>query len=213
MALDFKKEFKNLYFPKEEPEIISVPSLKFFAIEGCGDPNEEGGSYSRAVEILYALSYAVKMSYKGDYKIEGFFDYVVPPLEGLWWMDETPFGIDYRNKSGFRWISMIRQPDFVTENIHQWAVSEVMRKKKVDASASKLWTYEEGLCVQMMHRGSFDDEPRTISKMENFLKASKYKNDIGDLRKHHEIYLSDPRKSEPEKMKTVIRHPVAEKSE
>lgn len=211
MTLDYKKEYKNLYLPKEEPELVRVPAMKFFAMEGSGDPNEEGGSYSKAVEILYALSYALKMSGRGDYKIDGFFEYVVAPLEGLWWMDDTVSGIDYRNKSGFRWISMIRQPDFVTEKIHQWAVTQVMKKKKVDASPSKLWTYEEGLCVQIMHRGSFDDEPRTVLKLENFLKESSYRNDIGDLRKHHEIYLSDPRKSEPEKMKTVIRHPIAEK--
>jgi hypothetical protein len=211
VTLDYKKEYKNLYLPKEEPELIRVPAIKFFAVEGSGDPNEEGGSYSKAVEILYALSYAVKMSGRGDYSIDGFFDYVVPPLEGLWWMDDTVSGIDYRNKSAFHWISMIRQPDFVTEKVHQWAVSQVMKKKKADASASTLWTYEEGLCVQIMHRGSFDDEPGTILKLENFLKESNYRNDIGALRKHHEIYLSDPRKSGPEKMKTVIRHPIAEK--
>lgn len=212
MAFDYKKEYKNLYAPKLEPGLADISEMKFIAIEGSGDPNEEEGDYSKAVEILYALSYAIKMSYKTDYKIEGYFEYVVPPLEGLWWMNGGGLGVDYGNKSDFRWISMIRQPDFVTEHDFEWAVSEVKKKKKLDTGVAKLMTYHEGLCVQVMHRGSFDDEPATIIKMDQFLKENNYVNDIGEVRKHHEIYLSDPRKGDPAKMRTIIRHPIAKKA-
>lgn len=207
MAFDFKKEYKEFYMPKGKPEIVTVPPANYIAVRGKGNPNEEGGAYQKAVSILYAVAYTLKMSYKGSYKIDGFFEYVVPPLEGFWWQDGVD-GVDYSDKSSFNWISVIRLPDFVKKEDFDWAVTEAARKKKLDCSAAGFLPVDEGLCVQMMHFGSYDEEPSTVAAMDEYLSAAGYVNDLSDSRLHHEIYLSDPRKTEPSKQKTVIRHPV-----
>ena len=207
MAFDFKKEYKEYYMPKNKPEVVTVPPTNYIAVRGKGDPNEEGGAYQQAVGILYAVAYTLKMSYKGTYKIQGFFEYVVPPLEGFWWQDHVE-GADYSDKSSFNWISVIRLPDFVTRADFDWAVQEAERKKKLDCSSAEFLTIDEGLCVQIMHLGAYDDEPETVAAMDAYLLEKGYQNDFTKGRLHHEIYLSDPRKSEPAKWKTVIRHPV-----
>lgn len=207
MAFDFKKEFKEYYMPKNKPQIVTVPKMNYIAVRGMGDPNEEGGAYQNAIGILYAVEYTLKMRYKSDYQIEGFFEYVVPPLEGFWWQEDVN-GVDYSNKSAFRWISMIRLPDFVTKEDFDWAVRTAEKKKKMDCSSAEFLTVEEGICVQIMHQGAFDDEPATVALMDQYLEEQGYENDITDTRMHHEIYLSDARKTEPAKMKTVIRHPI-----
>ena len=207
MAFDFKKEYKEFYMPKNKPEIINVPAANYIAIRGKGNPNEEGGAYQKAIGVLYAVAYTLKMSYKTDYKIEGFFEYVVPPLEGFWWQDGN-FGIDYSNKQAFNWISVIRLPDFVSKADFEWAVKTAESKKKIDCSSAEFLTVDEGLCVQIMHIGPFDDEPATVAKMNEYIKMNGYVNDITDKRLHHEIYMSDARKVPSEKWKTVIRHPI-----
>ena len=207
MAFDFKKEYKEFYLPKDRPEIVQVPPMNYIAVRGKGDPNEPGGAYQQAMQVLYSLAYTLKMSYKSDYKIEGFFEYVVPPLEGFWWQDGKD-GIDYADKSAFHWISVIRLPDFVTREDFDWAVETAARKKNLDCSAAELLTVDEGLCVQMMHLGSYDDEPASVAQMDTYLLQNGYENDLRGDRLHHEIYLSDPRKATPEKRKTVIRHPI-----
>ena len=225
MAFDFKKEYKEFYMPKNKPEIVKIPPMNYVAVRGKGNPNVEGGDYQQAISILYAVAYTLKMSYKTDYKIEGFFEYVVPPLEGFWWQGEQhPVdaemrtdragrrenikGIDYSNKDTFNWISVIRLPDFITEKDFAWAVQTATEKKKIDCSLAEFLTIDEGLCVQIMHQGSFDSEPATVALMEAFLKEKGYENDINKQRLHHEIYMSDARKVAPEKWKTVIRHPI-----
>ena len=208
---DYKKEYKALYLPKEMPSIVEVPSMQYAAVRGHGDPNEPDGEYGRAVAVLYGISYTIKMSYKGSRKVDGFFEYVVPPLEGFWWMEGGAPGVDYRNKSGFNWISIIRVPEFVAEEVFAWAKEEAQRKKGIDTSLAELITVSEGLCVQCLHIGSYNEEPATVAKMDRYLLEQGYENDISDLRRHHEIYLSDPRKVSPERMKTVIRHPVRPK--
>lgn len=207
---DFKKEYKEFYMPKNKPEIVMVPKANYIAVRGKGNPNEEGGTYREAIGVLYAVAYTLKMSYKTDYKIEGFFQYVVPPLEGFWWMDDTA-DLDYMNKSAFNWISVIRLPDFVTEEDFAWAVKTASEKKKMDCSLAEFLTIKEGLCVQILHLGAYDDEPATIAVMDEFLKENGYENDINKDRRHHEIYLSDARRVAPEKWKTVIRHPIRKK--
>ena len=207
MAFDFKKEYKEFYMPKNKPEIINVPKANYIAVKGKGDPNEEGGAYQQAISVLYAIAYTLKMSYKTDYKIDGFFEYVVPPLEGFWWQDGVD-GVDYTDKSAFNWISVIRLPDFVTETDFKWAVEIATKKKKIDCSGAEYLPIEEGLCVQIMHHGPFDNEPATVALMDSYLDQNGYANDFSQSRLHHEIYLSDARKVEPEKWKTVIRHPV-----
>lgn len=207
MAFDFKKEYKEFYMPKAKPEIVTVPKANYIAVRGKGDPNEEGGEYKAAIGVLYAVAYTIKMSKMGDYRMEGYFDFVVPPLEGFWWQDGVN-GVDYTDKASFNWISVIRLPDFVTRKDFDWAVAEAARKKKLDCSKAELLTIEEGLCVQIMHHGPFDDEPATVAVMDKFLAEKGYENDFSDLRLHHEIYLSDARKVEPAKWKTVIRHPI-----
>ncbi len=207
MAFDFKKEYKEFYMPKNKPEIVTVPKANYIAVRGKGDPNEEGGAYKQAIGVLYAVAYTLKMSYKTDYKIEGFFEYVVPPLEGFWWQDGVS-GVDYSNKDSFNWISVIRLPDFVTRKDFDWAVETATLKKKIDCSAAEFVTIDEGLCVQIMHLGAFDDEPATVAIMDAYLKEQGYENDFSDTRLHHEIYMSDARKVAPEKLKTVIRHPI-----
>ena len=210
MAFDFKKEYKEFYMPKSKPEIVTVPQANYIAVRGKGEPNDEGGAYQQAVGILYAVAYTLKMSYKTDYRIEGFFDYVVPPLEGFWWQEGVD-GIDYSDKSTFNWISVIRLPDFVTQKDFDWATGEAEKKKHLDCSKAEFLTIDEGLCVQIMHIGPFDDEPATVSMMNAYLLENGYENDFSDSRLHHEIYLSDARKVAPEKWKTVVRHPIKRK--
>ena len=207
MAFDFKKEYKEFYLPKNRPEIITVPPANYLAVRGQGDPNEAGGAYQRAIGVLYAVAYTLKMSYKTDHQIPGFFQYVVPPLEGFW--QQAGGGpVDYGRKDDFRWISAIRLPDFVTPGDFAWAVETAEKKKQLDCSAAELLMVEEGLCVQMMHLGPYDTEPESVARMEAYLRERGYVTDFTDTRLHHEIYLSDPRKAAPEKWKTVIRHPI-----
>lgn len=217
--LDYKKEYKDLYMPAAKPSLIEVPAMSFIMVDGKGDPNAEGGEYQQAVELLYALSYTIKMGYKNSAKPEGYTDYVVPPLEGLWWLEGGAFdGFDYSalsQKEKYFWTSMIRQPEFVTQEVFKRACGEVAKKKPgMNTSKARLKTFEEGLCVQAMHTGPYDEEPETIAQMEAFIEANGYRNAINDkrpdgsIKRHHEIYLGDPRKTEPSKLKTVLRHPV-----
>ena len=210
MAFDYKREFKEFYMPKAKPEIVNVPKMNFVAVRGSGDPNEEDGDYKRAIGMLYAISFTIKMSKMGDHRIEGYFDYVVPPLEGFWWQDGIQ-GVDYSHKDTFNWISVIRFPDFVTRADFDWAVAEATKKKKQDFSRVEFLTMDEGLCVQCMHIGPYDDEPATVALMHEFVDTQGYVPDITDKRLHHEIYLSDARKVAPEKLRTVIRHPIKPK--
>lgn len=208
MAFDFKKEYREFYMPPKKPAIVTVPKMNYIAVRGQGDPNTEGGDYKQVIGLLYAVAFTIKMSKKGSRQIEGYFDYVVPPLEGLWQQEGTD-GIDYAHKENFKWISMIRLPDFVTKADFEWAVSEAEAKKKLDLSRVEFFTYDEGLCVQCMHTGPYDDEPATMEQMHKFMESEGCKLDITDKRLHHEIYLSDARRVAPEKLKTVIRHPIA----
>ena len=210
MAFDFKKEYKEIYMPKSKPEIVNVPKANYIAVRGKGNPNTPDGEYQKAIGVLYAVAYTLKMSYKTDYKIEGFFEYVVPPLEGFWWQDDVD-GVDYGNKDSFHWISVIRLPYFVTKKDFEWAVETATKKKKLDCSKAEFVTIEEGLCVQIMHIGPFDNEPESVAIMDMFLEENGYVNDINEKRLHHEIYMSDARKVDPEKWKTVIRHPIKKK--
>ena len=207
MPFGFKKEYKEFYLPPAKPVIVIVPKANYIAVRGKGDPNDEGGAYQQAIGILYAVAYTLKMSYKTDYRIDGFFEYVVPPLEGFWWQDNID-GVNYSDKSSFNWISVIRLPDFVTEKDFKWAIETAEKKKKLDCSSAEFLTVDEGLCVQIMHIGAFDDEPKTVAVMDKFLEDNGYENDMNDKRFHHEIYMSDARKVSPEKWKTIIRHPI-----
>jgi hypothetical protein len=207
---DYKRKYKELYFSKNEPALIEVPETAFAAVEGKGDPNAEQGGYKNAVELLYAIQYTIKMSKKGAYIPEGYFDYVVPPLEGLWWFENNKT-IPPEDKSKYRWISMIRLPEFVNEKIFEWACAEVNKKKKITAKNAEYIKIAEGLCVQCMHLGSFGDEPKTIKLIDDFIENNNLTNDINETRRHHEIYLSDPRKIEESKKKTVLRIPVRKK--
>ena len=207
MAFDFKKEYKEYYMPKGKPSIVTVPAMNYIAVRGHGDPNQEDGDYKHAIGLLYGIAFTIKMSKKGSHKINGYFDYVVPPLEGFWWQDHVS-GIDYAHKENFNWISVIRLPDFVTKSDFDWAAEEAAKKKKLDFSTVEFLTYNEGLCVQCMHIGPYDDEPATVDMMHEYLKEQGYELDINDQRLHHEIYLSDARKVNPEKLRTVIRHPI-----
>ncbi len=242
MAFDYKKEYKEFYMPKNRPELVDIPEMNFIAVRGKGNPNEEGGAYKVAIGLLYGIAFTIKMSKKGNHKIDGYFDYVVPPLEGFWWQENTYgaedgsfhnssgnhnmgnrpenhspgyslshspcYGIDYNRKEDFCWISVIRLPDFVTEDDVRWAVKEAEKKKQQDFSKVEFLTIREGLCVQCMHIGAYDDEPATVAAMDAFLKEKGYVNDFNEERMHHEIYLSDARRTAPERLKTVIRHPV-----
>ena len=211
MPFDYKKEFKEFYLPPTKPQIVHISKMQFVAVRGKGNPNEEDGEYKAALAVQYAISYAIKMSKKGDHKIAGYFDFVVPPLEGFWWQEKNGVvvpGFDYSDKSSFNWISVIRLPDFVTQKDFDWAKENVTKKKDLDCSRTELFTFEEGECVQIMHIGSYDDEPATIKLMDDFAVANGWQLDFSATRLHHEIYLSDPRKTSPEKLKTVIRHPV-----
>ena len=238
MAFDYKKEYKEFYMPKGTPSIVTVPKMNYIAVRGKGDPNDEGGEYKNAIGLLYGIAFTIKMSKKGDHQIQGYFNYVVPPLEGFWWQEtasaksdsnaatdmpltemsgrypnEGENGIDYAHKEDFHWISVIRLPDFVTKDDFDWAIREAAAKKKQDFSKVELFTYDEGLCVQCMHVGSYDDEPATVDVMHRFMEEKGYVLDITDQRMHHEIYLSDARKVAPEKLRTVIRHPIKIKGE
>ena len=210
MAFDFKKEYKEFYLPAAKPSIVTVPPMNYIAVRGQGDPNQEDGEYKQAIGLLYGIAFTIKMSKMGDHRIEGYFDFVVPPLEGFWWQDGVT-GIDYAHKERFQWISVIRLPDFVTKEDFQWAAEEASRKKKMDFSDAEFFRYDEGLCVQCMHLGAYDDEPATVDRMRRFMEEQGYTLDITDQRMHHEIYLSDARKVAPEKLKTVIRHPIRRK--
>ena len=210
MAFDFKKEYKEFYMPAARPSIVTVPPMNYIAVRGEGDPNAEDGAYKQAIGLLYGIAFTIKMSKKGDHRIEGFFDYVVPPLEGFWWQDGVQ-GIDYAHKERFQWISVIRLPDFVTKKDFDWAVAEATCKKKTDFSRAEFLTCDEGLCVQCLHIGPYDDEPVTVEQMHRYMEEQGYTLDITDQRLHHEIYLSDVRKVAPDKLKTVIRHPIKRK--
>ena len=207
MPFDFKKEYKEFYMPPKKPSAVLLPKMNYIAVRGKGDPNDENGDYKKTMPLLYGIAFTIKMSYKGSHKIDGFFEYVVPPLEGLWYQDGSN-GMDYSRKQDLHFISMIRLPDFVTEEDFRWAVSEAEKKKKQDFSPVEFFTYDEGLCVQCMHIGSYDSEPETVAKMSEYMTENGYAADFSENRLHHEIYLSDPRKCDVSKLKTVIRHPV-----
>lgn len=211
MAFDYKKEYREFYMPKAKPEIVSVPSMNYIAVRGTGDPNVEGGAYKASINLLYGIAFTIKMSKLGSRQIEGYFDYVVPPLEGFW-RQEGMEGFDYRRKEDFHWISVIRLPDFVKQEDLSWAIEEAERKKNQDFSAVEFLTVEEGLCVQMLHLGHFDEEPKSVDLMDAFIAEHGFENDFSPARMHHEIYLSDARKVPPERWRTVIRHPIREKA-
>lgn len=210
MAFDFKKEYKEFYMPPKKPGIITVPSMNYLAVRGKGDPNDEDSEYKAAIELLYGIAFTLKMSYKGDYKIDGYFPYVVPPLEGFWWQDGV-VGFDYAHKENLRFISVIRLPDFVKKEDFDWAVDQASKKKKTDFSKVEFFSYSEGECVQCMHIGPYDEEPQTIMAMHEYAGQNGYEPDITDIRYHHEIYLSDPRRCDVSRLKTVVRHPVKKK--
>ena len=210
MAFDFKKEYRDLYQPGTIPSILTVPPMRFIAVRGEGDPNEPEGAYQHALNLLYGMAYTLKMSCRTDYKIDGYFEYAVPPLEGFW-RQEGVRGVNYARKADFRWLSVIRLPDFIQEKDFRWAVATATQKKKLDFSPVELLTMDEGLCVQCMHIGPYDDEPATVEKMHRFLEEQGYVTDFGHGRLHHEIYLGDPRRGDPAKLKTVIRHPIRRK--
>lgn len=207
MAFDYKKEYKEFYLPPKKPGLIEIPEMNYIAVRGKGNPNEPEGEYKAAMQLLYGIAFTIKMSYKGGKEIEGYFSYVVPPLEGLWWQQDVE-GIDYAHKESFEWISMIRLPEFATKEVFDWAVREASEKKKSDFSKVEFFTYREGLCVQCMHIGSYDAEPETIARMDVYTEEQGYKPDFSGTRFHHEIYLSDPRRTKEERLRTVIRHPV-----
>lgn len=207
MAFDYKKEYKEFYMPKKKPGIVEIPKMNYIAVKGKGNPNDENGEYKSSIGLLYAIAFTIKMSYKGTHKIDGYFEYVVPPLEGFWWQKNTD-GIDYNRKDDMHFISVIRLPDFITEDDFKWAVDEAAAKKKQDFSKVEFLTYDEGICVQCMHIGSYDNEPKTVDMMHKYMEENGYELDITDSRLHHEIYLSDPRRCDESKLKTVIRHPI-----
>ena len=210
MAFDYKKEYKEFYMPKSKPNIIEIPKMNYIAVRGKGNPNEENSEYKQTIGLLYSIAFTIKMSYKTSHKIEGYFEYVVPPLEGFWWQKGIE-GLDYNKKEDMEFISMIRLPDFVTKEEFDWAINEATNKKKQDFSKVEYLTYNEGLCVQCMHIGSYDNEPTTIEMMEEYAEENGYEIDINKNRFHHEIYLSDPRKCDESRLKTVIRHPIRKK--
>ena len=207
MPYDFKKEQKELYQPKTAPALVHVPKMNYLAVRGKGDPNDPDGEYARSIPLLYGVAYTLKMSPRAGHVIDGFFDYTVPPLEGFWWQPGLA-GVDYANKAGFHFLSLLRLPDFVTRADFDWAVESATAKKKMDLSPAEFFPYDEGLCVQCMHLGPYDAEPQTAAKMHDFMRRQGYVLDITDTRCHHEIYLSDPRKCDPARLKTVLRHPV-----
>lgn len=208
MAFDYKKEYKEFYMPKNKPSIVEVPKMNYIAVRGKGNPNDENSEYKDSIGLLYAIVFTIKMSYKGTHKIDGYFEYVVPPLEGFWWQEGNKNGIDYKHKDKFNFISIIRLPDFVTKEDFDWAIGEATNKKKQDFSKVEFLSYNEGICVQCMHIGSYDNEPETINLMHEYMIENGYELDITGSRFHHELYLSDPRRCDVSKLKTVIRHPI-----
>lgn len=210
MSFDYKKEYKEFYMPKNTPNIVEIPKMNYLAVRGKGNPNDKNGDYQKSLSLLYTIAFTIKMSYKGEHKIDGYFEYVVPPLEGFWWQDGIS-GIDYAHKENYQWISIIRLPDFVKKEDFDWAIEEATKKKKQDFSKVEFLTYDEGTCVQCMHLGSYDDEQSTVNLMDEYIKENNYELDITDSRYHHEIYLSDPRRCKIDKLKTVIRHPIKKK--
>lgn len=208
MAFDYKKEYKEFYSPKNKPSIVEIPKMNYIAVRGKGNPNAEDGEYKKSIGLLYAIAFTIKMSYKGSYKIDGYFEYVVPPLEGFWWQDGNKNGIDYNDKESLNFISVIRLPDFVTKKDFDWAIEEATNKKKQDFSKVEFLNYDEGVCVQCMHIGSYDNEPATVELMHRYMTENGYELDITGERLHHEIYLSDPRRCDVSRLKTVIRHPI-----
>lgn len=212
MAFDFKKEYKDLYQGRQTPTIVMIPEIPYIAVRGEGDPNEENGAYAEAITLLYAIAYTIRMSHKSGAAIPGYFEYVVPPLEGFWWLADGTPGMDYANKGRLAWLALIRLPDFVTPEVFEWAKTEAAKKKKVDTAKAEFLRLEEGLTVQMLHQGPYDTEPQTVAAMHAFLDGSAYEIDLGPIRHHHEIYLSDPRKTAPEKLRTIIRHPIKERN-
>ena len=210
MAFDFKKEYREFYLPGKKPQIVTIPKMNYIAVRGSGDPNDEGGEYKKAIELLYSIAFTIKMSKRSDHRIEGYFDYVVPPLEGFWWQDGAK-DIDYGHKEDFKWKSVIRLPDFVSKDDFDWAVSQAANKKKMDFSQVEFITIEEGMCVQCMHIGSYDDEPQTVKLMDEYINENGYENDLSMTRLHHEIYLSDARKVPSDRLRTVIRHPIRQR--
>lgn len=208
MPFDYKKEYKEFYMPKNKPSIVEIPKMNYIAVRGKGNPNAEDGEYKKSIGLLYAIAFTIKMSYKGSHKIDGYFEYVVPPLEGFWWQEGNSNGMDYTNKDSFNFISVIRLPDFVTKKDFDWAIEEATNKKKQDFSKVEFLTYDEGVCVQCMHIGSYDNEPATVELMHRYMTENGYELDITDTRLHHEIYLSDPRRCDVSRLKTVIRHPI-----
>ena len=206
-VFDFKKEYRDLYQPGMSPSILTVPPMQFIAVRGEGDPNEPGSAYQAALNLLYGVAYTLKMSYKTEYRIDGYYQYAVPPLEGFWYQEGVE-GVDFSRKDRFRWLSVIRLPDFVREKDFRWAVETAERKKKLDYAAVGMLTIDEGLCVQCMHVGPYDTEPDTVEKMHSFCAEHGYAPDFSGERRHHEIYLGNPRRGDPQKLKTVIRHPV-----
>ena len=211
MVIDFKKTLKHLYVPKTKPSIVNVEKANYIVVRGSGDPNDENSEYKQSISLLFPVAYAIKMSKKGDYKIPGYFDFVVPSLEGFWWQEGIK-GVDYTNKPNFKFVSLIRMPDFVTNEVFEWVVKQVTEKKKEDFSKVEFFTYDEGECVQCMHVGPYDKEPETVAKMHEYMISEGNELDINEMRFHHEIYISDVRKTLPEKLKTVIRHPIRNKS-
>ena len=199
MIFDYKKEYKEFYMAKSIPNIVHIPRMNYIAVRGKGNPNDEEGEYKLSIGLLYTIVFTIKMSYKGDYKIDGYFEYVVPPLEGFWWQEGIK-GVDYQHKDNFQFISLIRLPDFVSKKDFDWAVNEATRKKKEDFSKVEYFTYDEGECVQCMHIGSYDNEPKTVELMHEYMKEQGYELDISNIRYHHEIYLSDPRRSKIENL-------------
>ena len=212
MAFDYKKEYKEFYMPKNIPSIITIPKMNYIAVRGKGNPNDETSGYKESIGLLYAIAFTIKMSYKGEHKINGYFEYVVPPLEGFWWQEENKKSLEYESKDKFNFISIIRLPEFVTEEEFKWAINEATNKKKEDFSKVEFLSYDEGICVQCMHIGSYDDELKTINLMHKYMTENGYELDITDARFHHEIYLSDPRRCDVSKLKTVIRHPIRKKN-
>ena len=196
--------------PKNKPSIVEIPKMNYIAVRGKGNPNDEEGEYKKTIGLLYGIAFTIKMSYKGTHKIDGYFEYVVPPLEGFWWQYGR-VGIDYNQKEELNFISIIRLPDFVTKKDFDWAIEEATKKKKQDFSKVEFLTYDEGICVQCMHVGSYDNEPATVELMHKYMEENGYVLDITDKKFHHEIYLSDPRKCNENKLKTVIRHPIKKK--
>ena len=209
MAFDYKKEYKEFYMPPKKPVIEHIPPMNYVAVRGQGNPNSEDGGYKKSIGMLYAISYTIKISKLGKHKVDGYFDYVVPPLEGLWWLKDGKL-FNYSRKDEFCWISMIRLPDFVKKADFDWAVSEATIKKNMNLSSAEFFTLDEGLCVQCMHIGSYDNEPTTVNSMRTYANEQGYEFDLSGTRLHHEIYLSDPRKCAPDKLKTVIRIPIKE---